>query len=268
MGLQINPQFPALGQRPINEATARLQRTLAGLASAQRINRAADDAAGLAIAEGFRAEVRQFNQEVRNLQDGSSFIRTAEGGLEAQGNAVGRLEELALQASNGTLTDEQRSAINEEAQQLLQEIDNTSANTEFNGRRPLQDGENLDLGTEGDLQVNVNQSDTNTLGINGIDLSTAEGAQNALNALEGARNQISQDRAGLGAQENRIESAINSREIASENAAASESAIRDLDFARATINESRDEILLRASIAAAAQGNLVPQNALNLLQGI
>ncbi len=268
MGLQINPQSPIFpSQRPINEASARLQRTLAGLASAQRINRAADDAAGLAIAEGFRSDVRQFNTEARNLQDGISFIRTAEGGLDAQQDAVGRIEELALQAANGTLTDDQRAAINEEAQQLLSQIDDTAANTEFNGRRPLQDGEDVALGTEGELTINVNESTTDSLGISGIDLSTAEGAQSALDALGSARDQISQERAGLGAQENRLERAIGVREVASENATASESAIRDLDFARATIDQSRDALLLRSATAAAAQGNLVPQNALNLLLG-
>lgn len=269
MGLQINPQSPFFGGlRRINDASNRLQRTFEGLATAQRINRARDDAAGLAIAERFRSEVRQFNVEARNLQDGVSFLRTAEGGLATQQDAVGRIEELALQAANGTLTDDQRAAINEEAQLLLEQIDDTAETTEFNGRRPLQDGEDLPVGVEGGDEINVNESTTATLGLAGIDLSTQAGAESALGALQNASNQISQERGSLGAQENRLTRAIGVREVAAENSAASESAIRDLDFAQATINQSRDEILLQGAIAAAAQGNIAPQNALNLLRNI
>lgn len=268
MGLRINPQLD-IPQRPLNRAASQLNETLTTLATGQRINRAADDAAGLAIAEGFRAEVRQFNQEVENLQQGANFLQTAEGGLATQQQAVGRLEELALQAANGTLNDEQRAALNQEAQQLRQEIDNTAQNTEFNGRRPLTGGDdgNVDVGGETQVPLNVDESTTDTLGLTGFDISTQAGAAAAIESAQAARTQIDQNRASIGAQENRLARAVEVREEASVNAAASESAIRDQDVAQAFIERTRNQILLQSSAFAQTQGSIVPETALRLLGG-
>jgi len=231
-----------------------------------RINRAADDAAGLAIAEGFRADVRQLNQESRNLQYGLSAMRTAEGAMQTQQDGTARLRELAVQASNGTLTDDQRQAINQEAQQILEEIDATAQNTEFNGRVLLNgDSEDIPLGTAGDQRISINSSTAADLGIENIDLSTMEGAQQAITALDAGMEQISANRAEIGAQENRLQSAINQRDIASENAAAAESAIRDADFARETARNARDQILMSSGISVLSQSNLLPQQAISLL---
>ena len=267
MGLRINSNDSALFiQRQTQQTSNALLRGFERLASGQRINRAADDAAGLAIVERFRAQVNQLNQEVSNLQSGVNVVQTAEGALGTQQDAVQRVQELALQASNGTLTDDQRAAINQEAQQLLQQVDETAANTEFNGRA-LLDGSaaNVDLGVEGEIQVNITESTTTSLGINGVDLSTQAGAQSALENLDTASRAIQGNRASLGAQENRFTSAIDVRDTESLNATDAESRIRDLDIARQTIEQSRNSILQQGSIAALAQSNVLGQNAARLL---
>ncbi len=267
MGLRINSNEPALFiQRQTQQTSNALLRGLEQLATGQRINRGADDAAGLAIVERFRAQVNQLNQEVSNLQSGVNVVQTADGALGAQGEAVQRIRDLALQASNGTLTDDQRAALNQEAQQLLEQIDETAANTEFNGQT-LLDGSatNVELGVEGEIQVNINESTTTSLGINGVDLSTQAGAQSALQGLDDALSSIQENRASLGAQENRLARAIDVRETESQNTAEAESRIRDLDIARQTIEQSRNSILLQGGLAALVQSNVLGQNAARLL---
>ena len=188
MGLGINTNIPSIfARRQADETFGRLTNNLEQLSSALRINRASDDAAGLAIAERFRTQVRQFNAEINALQSGISAIEIAEGGLESQQDAVGRLRELAVQAANGTLSDQQRQAINAEAQQLLQEIDATAGNTEFNDRA-LLDGSNpsLTLETSGNTTIQFQESTIDSLGLSGLDLSTQAGAQSAIDALDDA----------------------------------------------------------------------------------
>lgn len=267
MGLRINSNEPALFiQRQTQQTSNALLRGLEQLATGQRINRGADDAAGLAIVERFRAQVNQLNQEVSNLQSGVNVVQTADGALGTQEEAVQRVRDLALQASNGTLTDDQRAALNQEAQQLLEQIDETAANTEFNGRT-LLDGSatNVELGVEGDIEVNINESTTTSLGINGVDLSTQAGAQSAIQDLDDALSSIQENRANLGAQENRFTRAIDVRETESLNTAEAESRIRDLDIARQTIEQSRNSILLQGGLAALVQSNVLGQNAARLL---
>lgn len=268
MGLMINSNIPALGaDRQTERANRLLNNTLRQMASGLRINRAADDAAGLAIAERFRMRIRQGQVEINNLQSGINYAQTAEGGLSAQMDAAQRIRELAAQAANGTLNDEQRAALNAEAQQLVQQIGDTAANTEFNGQNMLQAGATVPVGTEGDLQVNVAASTPAALGIDTVDLSTREGALAALGAVDAAINAIGENRAALGAQMNRFESAITQRQIGVENAAAAESAIRDIDIAQATMNRTRAQILAQGGLAALIQSNVAPQNVLSLLRG-
>ncbi len=269
MGIQIGDGSAGLfAQRQVSQTAGRLGRGLEQLSSALRINRASDDAAGLAIAERLRTALRELDQESSNFQSGISLAQTAEGGLAAQGEIVGRVRELAVQASNGTLTDEQRAAINEEAQQLVQQIDDTAQNTEFN-ETGLLDGStpsvNLDAG--GSVQVNLEESTAASIGITGVDLSTQAGASAAIEALDDAAQTISTNRANLGAQQNRLSSAIAQREVGAQNAAEAESRIRDLDIARATIEQTRDQTLLQAGLSAIAQGNIQRQTATTLLGG-
>ncbi len=269
MGLRINADIPAINaRRQAQQTSNRLIQGLERLSSGLRINRAADDAAGLAIAERFRARIRQHTQEVNNLQTGVNVIQTAEGGLEAQQEGLGRLQELAVQAANGTLTDEQRAAINEEAQQIIEEIDVVAENTEFN-ETPLLNGATttIELGTEGGNQINLNESTANALGVNTVDLTTQAGAAAAVETVGAAINQVSQNRAGLGAQENRLVRAIEQRETGIVNEEAAQSRIRDLDIARQTIEQARNEVLLQGGIAGMIQGNLQTQAAARLLGG-
>ncbi|MCP4645118.1 MAG: flagellin FliC [bacterium] len=268
MGLRINTNTAALGaQRQTRQTSNALLKGFERLASGLRINRAGDDASGLAISERFRGRIRQLNAEASNLQSGVNLAQTAEGGLSAQQDQVQRVRELAVQASNGTLNDDQRAAINQEAQQLLEEINATAENTEFNGTT-LLDGSvaNVPVGTEGqDLDINVNASTTASLGVNGVDLSTQAGAESALGDLDTALNRIGQNRASLGAQQNRFERAIQQREISVENNQASESQIRDLDVARQVMDQTRNGILLQTGLAALTQSNLQGETAARLL---
>lgn len=269
MGLRINTNVPAMGAaRQTRQTTRGLNIALNRLASGLRINRAADDAAGLAIAERFRTRIRQFTQENSNLQSGINAAQTAEGGLNVQSEAVGRIRELAVQAASGTLSDEDRAALNQEAQQLLEQINDVGENTQFNEQALLNgEAENIELGTEGGATLNINESTVASLGLEDLDLGTAEGAQNAINALDTAAQRIDQNRGSLGAQQNRFERAIAQREIGIENNAASEAAIRDADIARVVMERTRNEVLLRGGLAALVQSNVVPQSALSLLGG-
>ncbi len=268
MGLRINTNTPALNaQRQTQETSRQLLRGFERLSSGLRINRAADDAAGLAIAERFRADVRQFEQESRNLQSAINVTQTADGALGTQREGVQRLNELAIQASNGTLNDDQRAAINAEAQQIIEQIDETAANTEFNGAQ-LLDGSatNINVGTEGqNLEINVNESSAASLDIDTLDLSTQAGAQNAIDRIQTAAQGIDQNRANVGAQENRFQRAIAQRETATQNAQEAESRIRDLDVAQQVVEQTRNDILQQTGIAALSQANLQGQTAARLL---
>lgn len=267
MGLRIDGNIsPLSAQRQAQQASNRLVQGLNRLASQQRINSAADDAAGLALAERFRSRVIQSTQESANLQSGISALQTAESALGAQQDAVGRLRELAVQSANGTLNDQQRQAINAEAQQLVDQIGQTAASTEFNGTQ-LLDGTNptVPLGTESGDEISVQESTVDALGLNGLDLSTAAGATDALGRLDTASERISQNRAGIGAQQNRLESAIAQRAQSTQDAAEAESRIRDLDVARQVVEQTRDNALLQSAVAAVAQGNLQASSVSRLL---
>ena len=267
MGLKIGANPAGLNaSRQVQQTTKSLLQNYQKLASGQRINGAADDAAGLAIAEALRTDVRQYTQEVENLQSGISASQTADGALEAQGDAVQRLRELAVQASNGTLTDDQRASINEEAQQLVEQIDATGNGADYNGTKLLDGSQSsVPLGTEGGEQLSLKESTTSSLGVSGIDLGTQSGAQDAISKLDDALNGINENRASIGAQQSGFESAINVRETASINAADAESRIRDADVAKVVIEQTRNQILLGAGINAIKQSGINSQIASGLL---
>lgn len=268
MGLKINTNIPAINaNRILGQTSNRINKGFEGLASGLRINRARDDAAGLAIAERFEAQVRQLNAEVSSYQSGINAAQTADGGLSVQNDAVQRLRELAVQASNGTLTDSDRQALNQEAQQLLGQIDATAQNTTFNETNLLAQDQNIQIDAEGSVNLATSESTTNSLGIDTLDISTAAGASTAIDDLDNALQQISDNRSNLGAQQNRFESSIANRENNSVNLQASESAIRDLDIARATIEQTRNQILLASGVGMLGQSSVVPQNAARLLGG-
>lgn len=269
MGIRLDNTVTSLfAQRQTNQAARRLSRGLGQLASGLRINRASEDAAGLVIAEGFRSSIRQLNQEISNIQSGINLSRTADGALESQGNALLRIRELAVQSANGTLNDSQRQALNAEAQELLQQVDSTARDTEFNGTT-LLDGSagQIALDAQGDLEVTLDESTTQSLNIDTIDISTAAGASAAIDAIDAAQQQVTSQRGTLGAQENRFEAAISQRSTQSINEQEAESRIRDLDVARAVIEQTRNQVLLQAGLSSVIQGNLQGQTALRLLGG-
>lgn len=266
MGLNINTNLSALeASRQTKKSSAALSKVLGQLASQKRINKASDDAAGLAIAERFNTQIRQGQAEVNSLQSGINLAQTAEGGLSAQQDAVARIRDLSLQAQNGTLSDDNRAALNSEVQQLLAQVDSVASDTQFNGQNLLNQNTSVDLGTEGGNQIDISRSNTQSLGLNGLDISTPGGAAAALEAADSALSSLESNRAGVGAQQNRFESAINEREGAILNQQEAESAIRDLDLAQAAADRSRNELLLRSSISTQVQSNITPQSALRLL---
>ncbi|GMU91876.1 MAG: hypothetical protein AMXMBFR4_09340 [Candidatus Hydrogenedentota bacterium] len=270
MGLRINTNVAALNSaRILSRSTQALNSNLERLASGLRINRAKDDAAGLAIAEGFRSVVRGTQVAQRNAQDGVSLVQTAEGALSETTNILQRIRELALQAANGTQSTENRQALDNEVQQLLAQINDIALNTEFNGIRILSSSQSVTLqagAQQGQtLVIAVQGAKTNDLGINTVRVSSVAQAVGAISTIDAAIRSVSTLRSNLGAFQNRLEFTINTLSIQEENSAASESAIRDADIARETIAFTRNQILVTAGTSVLAQANIVPQTALTLL---
>jgi len=188
--------------------------------------------------------------------------------MAEQQNGLQRLRELATQAANGTLTDEQRAAINTEAQQVIDQIGGIAEETEFNGINLLNGtAGQIELGTESGNQIAIDESTVAALGIGGVDLTTQAGAENALGQIDAAINTATRNRANLGAQENRLTQAIEQREVNIVNEEAAESRIRDLDYAREVANRTRNRIMLEGGAAMLVQANILPQTAARLLGG-
>jgi flagellin len=270
MGLRINTNVAALNAgRVLRRSTTELNRSLERLSSGLRINRAADDAAGLAIAEGFRSVVRGTQVAQRNAQDGVSLVQTAEGALSETTNILQRMRELAVQAANGTQSDQNRNALHTEVQQLLAQIDRIALDTEFNGVRVLSASQTVTLqaGAQAGqtLLVTVNGAKTNDLGLSAVAVSSMATATTAISTIDMALQSVTSLRSNLGAFQNRLEFTINTLAIQEENSAASESAIRDADIARETISFTRNQILVSSGTSVLAQANIVPQTALQLL---
>ncbi|MBI4557386.1 MAG: flagellin FliC [Candidatus Hydrogenedentes bacterium] len=270
MGLRINTNIPALNAgRILNRSTLALNRTLERLSSGLRINRAADDAAGLAIAEAFRSVVRGTQVAQRNAQDGVSMVQTAEGALSETTNILQRIRELSVQAANGTQSDTNRLALNNEVQQLLAQIDTIASDTEFNGIHVLSAAQTVTLQSGAQagqtLLVTVAGAKTSDLSVNGLTISSIATASSAISTIDIAIRSVTSLRSNLGAFQNRLEFTINTLAIQEENSAAAESAIRDANIARETIEFTRAQILVSAGTSVLAQANLVPQTALTLL---
>jgi flagellin len=271
MGLRINTNVPALNTgRILSRSTDALNQSLERLSSGLRINSAADDAAGLAIAEGFRSMVKGTQVAQRNAQDGVSLVQTAEGALSETTNILQRVRELAVQASNGTVSDSNRLSIDGEVQQLLQQIDSIAQNTEFNGFKVLSATQTITLQsgamTSQTLAITLTGAKTTELGVSAVKVSTAALAVAAISTIDTALKSVTTLRSTLGAYQNRLEFTINTLAIQEENSSASESAIRDANIAQETIQFTRNQILVSAGTSVLAQANLVPQTALQLLR--
>ena len=270
MGLRINTNVAAANTaRTLRTSNMALKKSLERLSSGLRINRAADDAAGLAIAESFRSQVRGFQVAQRNVQDGISLIQTKEGALSEIGNIMQRMRELAVQSANGTNSTENRANLNLEYVELNSAIGEIISRTDFNGTNlfgntviNIQSGEDAAqitaiLGTN----TAVTQATLQTTG-SVTDYATAN---TALGAIDAGLIVLNTARSQLGAAQNRLEFTTNVLAIREENAMASESAIRDADIARETTAFTRNQILVNAGTSMLSQANFTPQSALQLL---
>jgi flagellin len=283
MSLRINQNIDALNSyRNLSVTQGQMSKSLEKLSSGYRINRAADDASGLAISEGLRAQVGGLKVAVRNAQDGISVVQTAEGALTETHSILQRMRDLAVQASNGGAQDvSSQKAADTEFKQLGKELDDIASKTKF-GSTALLDGtysSNLQIGANtGDQLALAIDNGTATKGFNSTDLgvngdaltgaTVAAGvtaAQTALTHIDAAITTVSTSRATLGAVQNRLEHKINNLNVAVENVSASESRIRDTDMASEMMNFTRSQILSQAGTAMLAQANSAPQSVLKLL---
>jgi flagellin len=285
----INTNTRALNShRALTSVGNRQARSSERLSTGQRINRAADDAAGLAISEKMRSQIRGLDQATRNSQDGISLIQTAEGALEEVHAILQRTRELTNQASNDTLTSEDREKIAVEVAQLLDEIDNIAQTTEFNGKSLFMgdDGTGtggplvLEIQTGANagqrLSVSINIMDTAGLGLDTFmddfnaaiaadDLTTGQTLSSMLSTLDNALSSVSELRANLGAYQNRLDHTINNLQVASENLSAANSRIRDTDMAAEMMALTQANVLQQAATSMLAQANQAPQSVLQLL---
>ena len=274
MGLRINTNVAALNTgRQLRVTTRRLNKSLERLSSGLRINRAADDAAGLAIAEAFRGRISGLQVAQRNSQDGISLVQTAEGALSESTNILQRMRELAVQAASGTISDGNRAALQAELSQLIEQVDDIATYTEFNGRILLSDTTTFTIQAGSDmgqtLIVTIAGTDSSDLSISaaGFFISAQANAATAIQIIDSAIQTVSSQRALLGAAQNRLEFTISTLAIQEENSAASESAIRDADIAKEVTEFTRNQILVSAGTSILAQANVVPQTALTLIGG-
>ena len=244
------------------------------LSSGYKINRAADDAAGLAISEKMRRQIKGLTQASANPQDGISAVQTAEGALNEVHEMLQRMDELATKASNGTLTTDDRSYIQQEVKSLISEINRTASTTKFNDTGLLDGtwsaGKTLQVGADNtdkdQISVTIVPMDAGSIGVSGINMSTQDGAKAALDQVKEALKSVSSQRADLGAIQNRLEHTIKNLDNVTENTTAAESQIRDTDMAREMVRYSNNNILAQAGQSMLAQANQSNQGVLSLLQ--
>lgn len=276
MGFRINTNIAALqSQSALKKVGQATHESSVKLSSGERITKAADDAAGLAISEKLKAEIRSSRQANRNANDGLSLVQVAEGGLSESSAILTRMRELAIQSASDTMTDSERGMSNREYQAYKAELDRISQTSEFNGHKLLNGA-----GRQLDFQVGVgdNSADdhisydtqklnasTAALGVSHLSIATKSGAQNSLSSIDKAIDKISGHRSLLGSVQNRLQTSSNNLQIYTENMSSANSRIRDVDYAVETSNQARNSIVSDASTAIAAQANVSGQNALKLV---
>jgi flagellin len=279
MSTVINTNVTAIvARRNLAQTGVAFGKSVEKIGSGLRINRAADDAAGLAISEKLRSQVKGYNMAVRNVQDGVSLVQTAEGALNEVHGMLQRMRELAVQAANGTMAQEDRDAVGQEAKALADEIDRIATTTKFNGISLLDSTNTVDIlaGVDGTETISVAFVDVQ---ISAIDSAaaitnfaddtagnvTGAFATAAIAQLDAAIAEVSAGRSGFGATQNRFEHATVALGIAAENLAASESRIRDLDVAAEMVTMTKNQILQQAGVAVLAQANQASASVLGLL---
>jgi flagellin len=267
----INTNVSALrAQNSSRIANNMLGTAMERLSSGKRVNSAKDDAAGLAISTRMDAKARGLTQAIRNSNDGISLAQTAEGAMGEVSNILVRMRELAVQAANGTSGADDRAAIQTEVTALISQIDDIATRTDFNGTALLDGTADLDIqtGVDSGQVVNITIADLQSagLGVDGVDLSTAAGASAALTVLDDAIQSVADERANLGAQQNRLEATVNNLTSTVTNLTESKSRIEDADFAAESTKLAAAQILSQASTAMLAQANQSQQGVLNLLR--
>ncbi|USB32839.1 flagellin Hag [Paenibacillus sp. YPG26] len=296
----INHNIAALNtHRQLAVNTGNTNKSIEKLSSGLRINRAGDDAAGLAISEKMRGQIRGLDMASKNAQDGISLIQTAEGALNETHSILQRMRELAVQSANDTNTDKDRGALQSEVDELAKEITRISNTTEFNTKKLLDGSASVSSGVSGaanltfhigankdqSITLSVGAMDAKTLGVagastanatatvaggavavEGIGISTQSSANAAITTINTAIETVSTERAKLGAYQNRLEHTINNLNTSSENLTAAESRIRDVDMAKEMMSQTKNNILAQAAQAMLAQANQQPQGVLQLLR--
>ena len=270
-------------QRILGTNNDRLSQSVERISSGLRINRASDDAAGLAISEGLRSDIRALRQAVRNSNDGISLVNITEGALNEQGSMLIRLRELASQAATGTTGSTERATIQLEFNSLRNEIDRITATTEFNGQK-LIDGSLsssitstsqvfIQVGIDNSVnsrinlneQINLQAVTASALSIDTLSVTTSTAALSALDGIANAISSVTATRGQVGAVQNRLIRSISNLSISVENLSAADSQIRDADIAEEVALLTRNQILVQASTAMVGQANLIPQSVLQLL---
>jgi flagellin len=276
MGLRINTNVQSMmAQRSLSKVGQEQSNVFAQLSSGQRINKAADDAAGLAISEKLKAEVRGSQQAARNAGDGISVIQTAEGGLQEASNILIRLRELSVQSASDTIGDNERKFSDMEYQQLTNELQRVAESTDFNGIKLLSgEGDVMDfqVGTKNNpfqdrisLDLRQSSATVKALEVEGTNVLSKVSAQNNLEKLDGAINKVNSNRANLGALQNRLQSTISNLDVKVENMSAANSRIRDTDVAAASAEMARTNIVSQAATSVLAASNTSPAGALRLI---
>lgn len=271
--MRINANISAVNASKLLKANDKsLAKSMEKLSSGKSINRASDNASGMAISEKLKAQMSEINQATSNAYDGISFIKVAEGGLSQTHAALQSMREAAVQAANGTNSDSDRASLQQQVDQYKQNIDQVSQTTEFNTMKVL-DGSFAEDGFDVSLAANAQTSSTvkigsmsaEALGVAGLDLTTAEGAQKAIEAIDNAINMVFSQRADLGSMQDRLEYSVNNLGTAQQNMIAASSQISDVDMAEEMSEYARQNILSQANIAMLAQANKQASNVLNLL---
>jgi len=290
MSVVVNTNVASLiAQRNLSANTTSLSKSIERLSSGYRINRAADDAAGLSISENLRGTIRGGKQAINNIQDGINMLQIAEGGLSVINENLQRIRELCIQGANDTNASAERNAILSEVTARLSDIDRIAKSSKFNNINLLNGTANaiLQIGAGSELSTNTISIQNSVLAratvssigtaasVNGLTLSssvtggtwTSQAIRGYLNVLDAALTDISSRRSNIGAYQNRLESALNNLEVATENVQAADSRIRDLDVAKETSNMTKYQVLQQASASVLAQANNLPSVALRLLGG-
>ncbi len=274
MGIVINTNTASQNiQNSLSKVQTLLAASFRRLSTGLRIATAADDAAGLAISERLRAQIRSLDQAKRNANDGISLAQTGEGALDEVNNILVRLRELSIQASNGTVSGADRDTLQEEFQSLRDEIDRIAQSTDFNNINLLDGSQasvtfHVGAGTSAaanQISVNLDPTLATSLSLDSLDIGSAGDPAAAITAVDSAINTVSSLRGRLGSVQNRLRSTVNNLAVQSENLAAADSRIRDVDVAYETAQLTKNMILQQANLAVLSQANLLPQSALALL---